>query len=697
MTSTKLGFIKNSYGTVAAAQGAATAGKIVFDEAHQVICVNGKVYGGQIQNVDYNQTTGILTITKADGTTQTLNFSDIASASQMMGVFEEIQGVIGTPVVGEGKNRRPDYTGAHYISAQTNLIQADLTLDAAIWGVQGAVQDLDAHTVKDVRMGGTSIVSSGIANIATQGTYNSSTNKIATYSDVTDAINTEIAKLDADLDASGTAQHSGTFVVSGITEVDGKITAVDSVEVEAAGAAATAKSEVIGQSGDAASADTIYGAKAYATDAVSTAIGNLDGSATIASKSGNVVTIKTGVTETDGVIDNDSGTDITLADVAATGAAEDVSYDNTTSHLTATDVQAAIDELAEASAGGVDSKTVYLRDESQGQSDYAKVYKIYQHAGTVQDSQQNLVGEINIPKDLVVQSGQVVVNPTGQPAGTYIELVIQNQAEPLYINVADLVDDYTAQQNATQVQLAISSTNEISATIVAGSIDTTELADGAVTTAKLDDEAVTTAKIDDGAVTSDKIAANAVQGSHIANMAVGTDQLQGSAVTTAKIADDAVNGDKIADDAIGSEHINDNAVQSAHIYNGAVTSAKIANGAVNTVQMADGAVTSAKIADNAVNSEHIAANAVQTASLQAGSVTSAKIANGAVDSQHIAANAVQTTSLQDGSVTAAKLASNLISIGTQETTVNGDAATTLATIAGQEIKVHANLYWEEWS
>jgi len=683
MTNTKLSFIKKGF-TPTSGAGSAVAysqtkeGSIVFDKDHGIICVDGVIYGGgNITNAEYNQ--NVLKIWKLGDTTEPsikLDFTDIASAKSMMSVFEQIEGIIGAPVISSGPDKgKPDYAGAHYISAQTNLIQADKTLDAAIWGVQGAVENLDAHTVKDVQMGGTSIVSSGIANIATQGTYNSSTNKIATQSAVTEAINTEIAKLDADLDASGTAQHSGTFVVSGITEVDGKLTAVDSVEVEAAGAAATAKSEVIGASGDAKTADTIYGAKTYADDAVSTAIGNLDGSATIASESNGVVTLKAGVAETDGVISNASGSDITLAKVATTGEAEDVSYDNATSGLTATDVQSAIDELANQSAGGVDSKTVFLRDESQGQSDYAKVYKLYQHASTEGDTQQNLVGEINIPKDLVVQSGSVVVNPTGQPAGTYIELVIQNQAEPLYINVADLVDDYTAQQNATQVQLAISSTNEISATIVAGSIDTTELADGAVTTAKLDADAVT--------------------------------------------------GDKIADDAIGSEHINDNAVQSAHIYNGAVTTEKIANGAVNTVQMADGAVTSAKIADNAVNtvqmangavttdkldddavtsakiadnavnSEHIAANAVQTASLQAGSVTSAKIANGAIDSQHIAANAVQTAALQNGSVTAAKLANDVVTLGNQGVVVNGDSVT-LATVAGKAIAVQSALYWDEW-
>ena len=59
-----------------------------------------------------------------------------------------------------------------------------------------------------------------------------------------DAVNAGVSNLDADLDASGTAQHNGTFVMSGVTEVDGVLTAVDSVEVEAAGAAAAAKATI---------------------------------------------------------------------------------------------------------------------------------------------------------------------------------------------------------------------------------------------------------------------------------------------------------------------------------------------------------------------------------------------------------------------------------------------------------------------
>lgn len=112
---------------------------------------------------------------------------------------------------------------------------------------------------------------------------------------------------------------------------------------------------------------------------------------------------------------------------------------------------------------------------------YLKTYVISQ--GTTE------VGKIDIPKELVVTGGEVVVDPEGQPAGTYVKLTIANQEAPIFINVKDLVDVYTAQADATQVQLTISDTNEISAVIVAGSIRTTELADKAVTAAKLADDA----------------------------------------------------------------------------------------------------------------------------------------------------------------------------------------------------------------
>lgn len=80
--------------------------------------------------------------------------------------------------------------------------------------------------------------------------------------------------------------------------------------------------------------------------------------------------------------------------------------------------------------------------------------------------------DIDIPKDLVVTKGEIVK----EGKDTFIQLTIANQVAPVKINVKDLVDVYTAQANAAQVQLAISGTNEISATIKPGSISKTDLA-----------------------------------------------------------------------------------------------------------------------------------------------------------------------------------------------------------------------------
>lgn len=108
----------------------------------------------------------------------------------------------------------------------------------------------------------------------------------------------------------------------------------------------------------------------------------------------------------------------------------------------------------------------------------------------------NTIGVIDIPKDLVISSGEVVTNPAGQPKGTYIKLVIANQTNPLYINAGALVDLYTATADAAQVQITVNnSTRKISAAVVSGSISTTELAANAVTTAKIANANVTLSKL----------------------------------------------------------------------------------------------------------------------------------------------------------------------------------------------------------
>jgi hypothetical protein len=175
-----------------------------------------------------------------------------------------------------------------------------------------------------------------------------------------------------------------------------------------------------------------------------------------------------------------------IADVKSAVDAEigDIEKLDTT---TKSDVVSAINEINTAVSNAQTSGAVTITTAETATDGYLKTYVISQ--GTSE------VGKIDIPRDLVVTSGSVVVNPDGQDEGTYIKLVIANQEAPIYINVKDLVDVYTASTNAAQVQIAVSDTNEISATIVAGSITATELADDAVVTSKIADGNVTTDKL----------------------------------------------------------------------------------------------------------------------------------------------------------------------------------------------------------
>ena len=98
---------------------------------------------------------------------------------------------------------------------------------------------------------------------------------IGTGGSVDEKISTAINALDADLDAVTSVSETDVekvAVMTGVTEVNGVLTTVDSIDVDKAGAATRAKAAVIGQSGDAASANTIYGAKAYADSVVGSAL-----------------------------------------------------------------------------------------------------------------------------------------------------------------------------------------------------------------------------------------------------------------------------------------------------------------------------------------------------------------------------------------------------------------------------------------
>ena len=228
----------------------------------------------------------------------------------------------------------------------------------------------------------------------------------------------------------------------------------------------------------------------------------------VENSSTHVITIH-GIKEENGVIavGNTAANDVTLAAVASTGKAEDVTIDDTGSHFTATDVEGALAELAEAAGGGVASKTVYITETAGGSGDaYSKRYGVYQGAdGTVLEpvAGEHLV-DIDIPKDMVVSAGIVVevefvegtggaadklmapigvsgadvdvteeilgtgVTPTEADAGQYIMLTIANAASShLWIKASTLVDIYTSGSQASdEIVVTINNeTNTITAAI----------------------------------------------------------------------------------------------------------------------------------------------------------------------------------------------------------------------------------------
>ncbi len=258
-------------------------------------------------------------------------------------------------------------------------------------------------------------------------------------------------------DAQATLQAAIDANKAVIDKLDGEATVNGSVKKQIA----DAKKELEGKITDSKYDDSALSARITANE---NAITKLNGADTVAGS------VAKQVKDAKEAVENEIGS---LSNLAT------ASKDNVVTAVN--EVKSSVDNLKDSSAITVDT--------TKTTSGMAKSYTIKQGSATITT--------IDIPKDMVVQSGTVETNPTGQAKGTYLVLTLANATnDKVYINVGTLVDIYVAQASATQVQLVIDpSTREISATIVAGSIGTAELADLAVTTAKIADKNVTKAKL----------------------------------------------------------------------------------------------------------------------------------------------------------------------------------------------------------
>ena len=253
MSTQGIKFYSKAYGAAAANTLSTTqAGSIVFDKTSKSIFVNGVRYGGGLKDASFAN--NVLKIWKADDAEATpsisLDFSSLATTKSVMAVFNEISTEIDAIETGAGLGADGTYTAnasTIYIKNATSLKDADEKLDAAIKAVA------ESHPVTDVKIGDTTIVADKVATIAVDGTYDASTNKVATQSTVTNAIggldynttgSTNLATVSGDVITLATTikEENGVIAVSGtqalaavaktgaaadvtITDANGKITA----------------------------------------------------------------------------------------------------------------------------------------------------------------------------------------------------------------------------------------------------------------------------------------------------------------------------------------------------------------------------------------------------------------------------------------------------------------------------------------
>ena len=231
------------------------------------------------------------------------------------------------------------------------------------------------------------------------------------------------------------AQTAATYDDTKVKEdIAANKTAIETLNASAttagsvAKAVADAKAEVVGASGDAKEANTVFGAKAYADDAATAAVNDLE---------------------------------TQLKAVAKSGAAADVSVADANGKITATTVEGALEELATA----IDTNKVagaVTMIENKDSVDYAKSYTFKQGEITV--------GTINVPKDMVVQSGAVITlesaDDKGHEAGTYLKLVIaNNDGTELWIPVGDLIE-YVTGAATTEITVEVNPHTHVATAVI---------------------------------------------------------------------------------------------------------------------------------------------------------------------------------------------------------------------------------------
>lgn len=267
-----------------------------------------------------------------------------------------------------------------------------------------------------------------------------------------------------------------------------------------------AKTAVIGSASDNSDADTVNGAKKYAEEKAAAAQ-----SAAEATASADATTKANKALE-----DAKEYANTKVASVGATDESIVVSGTATAPTVAVQISKQAGNDLIKKTDGlfvEVPDAAVYSITKDETSANYAAVYHLTKDG-------VNTGVAINIPKDMVVKSGTVEVNPSGQAAGTYLVLTLANATEDkVYINVGSLIEYVTSgSAESDMVVVAVSEDHKVTATITDGSITKAKLEAGVQTSLNKADSALQKADI----VTGSANGTIAVGGSDVEVKGLGT-------------------------------------------------------------------------------------------------------------------------------------------------------------------------------
>lgn len=342
--------------------------------------------------------------------------------------------------------------------------------------------------------------------------YDASANKAATMTDIGNAKNALVgtaedtkasdtikgAKLYAD-DKASAAETAAKAYADGLVTGDSGVTArVEALEgkvdvAKVSTAIATAKDEAIAAaSTDASTKDTalktaILGEEGYA-QTVKSAYDLAASKATIADVEAKDYATKT---EAHGYAD---AKDTAIAEAKKAGTDAMAKIGTIPEGATATTAIGYVDEKIAAIPAQVDYSVTVDTSTPTG---VAKRYVFSQKGSEVVT--------IDIPKDMVVESGEVVENPAGHTAGTYLVLTLANAtSDKVYINVGDLIEYVTgAEASDGIITTAVDSNHVLTATIGDGKITKAKLTDAVQTSLGKADTALQAAALEPYAKTAD--------------------------------------------------------------------------------------------------------------------------------------------------------------------------------------------------